>query len=351
MTSYRYLFADLQTGAVQAELPLSGVSIQRLINGSGRISGSIPLSDSGVRKAFDEASTQPGRTSLTCLRNNEVLASGILWIRRYAFASSSVIFGASEWYSALMRRKVASDHAWNAAATETAVSDLIADAQSGTNGSFGMTVTGATGTTVTASVISADRQWAGGAIEGLLSAAGVDYETNASYSGTLITPYIALGSPQLGRTGLVSGLTVAEPIDGEWVEDATEWATRVIASSNGGGSTALTATQSNAAALADGFPRWDWEVASGSDQSADAIAIAAASALADRAPGGAFGPVTCRATDPDVSEIRLGDVTLITLPPSERFPDGLSSEGRITGWTLRPGESGGTDALTLEVLG
>lgn len=351
MADYRYLACDVQTGAVLTELPLGDVSLQSVINGAGTARGTLKLSDVRVRRAFDDVLTQPGRCALAVLRDEAPLWGGVIWTRPYQFDTETLSLGATEWGSALGRRKLTSDHTWNAAAVETIAGDIVTDAQTGTGGAWGMTVAGATGLTSTYSVLTADRVWALTALQAALKAAGtaVDYQTTIAYSGTAVLPVLKLGSPTLGRAGTVNGLSVAEPISGVWAEDATAWATTVYASSRGVGATAAVATVTNAAALAAGYPRWDLEYTSDSDKDTAALTAAATAFLNARAPGGAFGPMTVRATDPDVSQLQLGDTILATFSPNARFPDGLTADVRVTGWTLQPGEDGGVDTLALEV--
>jgi hypothetical protein len=352
VSDYRYLVTDVQSGAVVCELPLGSVRLQSLLNGSGSMSGSMKMSDQRVRVAFDEILTQPGRSGLVVLRDANPIWGGVLWTRPYQVDTETISWGGSEWSSALLRRKITTDHAWNGAAIETIVADLIADAQLGTNGEFNMTVAGVTGLTTSHSVLAADRIWALDAIKAVLEStgsAGVDYRTSVTYSGTAIAPVFTLGSPLLGRAGVVNGLTIAEPISGVWAEDATEWATSIYASSRGVGTTSLATVVTNAAALADGYPRWDLEYSSESDGSETSLGVSATAYLNARSPGGAFGPLTCRASDPDVTDLELGDTILVTFSENARFPSGLIADVRVTGWTLTPGEHGGIDTLSLEV--
>jgi len=353
MATFRYLVTELLTGDIVAELPLGDVRLQSLLNGAGSASGTLKLSDTRALKAFDEIGTQPGRAGLVALINDSAaIWGGILWTRPYQVEAEVISWTAQEWWSALSRRKITSDHAWDGASVETAVGDLLADAQAGLGGDIGYTHIGTTGQIITSSTLAVNRPWASEAIRAVLNGSGtsgVDFANTTAYTGGRGLPVLKLGSPLLGRDGVTNGLTIAEPISGVWSEDATQWATTVYATSRGAGSAAITAEVSNAVALAGGYPRWDLEIVVDSDASTEAVTAAAQACLDARAPGGAFGPLTCRAIDPDVTQIQLGDTILATFSPNVRFPNGLIADVRVTGWTLVPGEDGGIDQLTMEV--
>lgn len=352
MADYRYLTTDLLTGAVLSEMPLGGVSMGRLMNGAGELRGQLKLSDARVRRAFSDAYSVPRKCGLVALLDAVPIWGGVISTRRHQVETEVTSFTANEWWSALQRRKVTTDVTWANQSVESAAALIVADAQTGTNGALGLTVTGTTGQTATGSVLAADRKWAADALTALLKGtgtAGVDFETSVAYSGDLLLPYLHVGSPALGRDAATSGLSSAEPLTGYWSEDGTAWATGVYAAASGNSATSVTAFVEHAAAYADGWPRWDAEF-NATAASVDELTTAATSYLAARLPGAAFATgLEVRATDPDVSLIQLGDTISVTFAPSARFPAGLFTPARITGWTLSPGEEGGLDTLKLEV--
>lgn len=338
MANYRYLVTDVLTGAVTAELPLSGVSFGRQLNGSGQASGTLKLSDPRVQRAFSETGTQPGRSALYVLYNGDPLWGGVIWSRKYAVKDETIALGATEWFSALMRRKVRADLTWTAETPlETVVGDVVAHAQTETNGAFGMTVAGTTGIVAQGRIARTDHKWAGDAITDLLKAAGgVDYQVDAEYSGTALVPTLRLGHPSLGRTLAACNLTVAEALEGSWDEDASKWATHAyVYTTTATGYSSLTEELVNTTSLAGGYPRWDTELSSDA-KTKEKLQDDAARHLTARTPLGALTSVKVRGGDPGVDQLELGDTVRIAFSPNARFQHGLVSDARITGWTLQP---------------
>ena len=61
--TYTYLFCDLRTDTLLAELPLADVQYSFELNGIGKLSGTIPYADETLPLDPESAST-PGRTAV-----------------------------------------------------------------------------------------------------------------------------------------------------------------------------------------------------------------------------------------------------------------------------------------------
>jgi hypothetical protein len=361
---YRYLAVDIRTGAVQGELPLGGVSIERLLNGAGAFSGQLKLSDKRVRSAFTEADTKPGKSAIAVLRNNTLLWGGPIWTRRYDVTTETLTIGGNEWYSILGRRKVVADLSWTDATLTTVITALVNHAQAdstvrpgaggtGANNAaqLNMTVSGDTTTntaTATGSVLVTSRKWVSDVINELSTAAnGIDFRTGVAYSGSLIYPYMQIGIP-LGVSQANSSVSVAEAIGGEWAEDATSWGTHIYASASG--STSLTTEFDSTSFLTAGYPELDLDYST--DTSSPATLTSRTSAYAaQRQPAGALSSVVTRSTDPDLMTYDVGDWLSINYSPNARFPQGLAVPARIVGWKLTPGEAGAVESVALTLAG
>lgn len=79
--TYTYLFCDLRTDTLLAELPLAGVQYSFELNGIGRLSGTIPYTDETLPLDPETAST-PGRTAVYVDRDGVLVWGGIVWTRQ-----------------------------------------------------------------------------------------------------------------------------------------------------------------------------------------------------------------------------------------------------------------------------
>ena len=110
-TTYRYLFADLVTNQILAELPLTGVSFTSVLNGAGMFSGSMLVSDATQSYLNIWGATQPARTALYVERFSDggtptLVWGGIVWARDYNSTSQHITLNASEFESYFDRRRI-----------------------------------------------------------------------------------------------------------------------------------------------------------------------------------------------------------------------------------------------------
>ncbi|MEE4491621.1 hypothetical protein [Streptomyces sp. BE230] len=79
--TYTYLFCDLMTDTVIAELPLADVTYSTELNGIGVLSATIPYNDETAPLDPETAST-PGRTAIYVDRDGVIVWGGIIWTRQ-----------------------------------------------------------------------------------------------------------------------------------------------------------------------------------------------------------------------------------------------------------------------------
>jgi hypothetical protein len=101
--TYTYLFTDLRTDTLLAELPLSGVSYSFELNGIGTLSGTIPYNDETLPLDPETAST-PGRTAVYVDRDGVLVWGGIVWTRQDATGGKQI--QAAEFLSYFQHRYV-----------------------------------------------------------------------------------------------------------------------------------------------------------------------------------------------------------------------------------------------------
>lgn len=87
--TYTYLFCDLLTDELIAELPLASVSYSTELNGIGTLTATIPYSDDTLPLDPDNAST-PARTALYVDRDGVIVWGGIVWTRRLVTAGKEI---------------------------------------------------------------------------------------------------------------------------------------------------------------------------------------------------------------------------------------------------------------------
>jgi hypothetical protein len=106
-TQYRYLFADLITNDILAEMPLTNVSFTQALNTPGSFSGRILGSDARELGYDITGSTEPARTALYVDRDGVLIWGGIIWLRTWNTDTQSFDFSAREFGSYFERRRIA----------------------------------------------------------------------------------------------------------------------------------------------------------------------------------------------------------------------------------------------------
>jgi hypothetical protein len=105
-TQYRYLFADLITNDILAELPLTNVQFTQVLNTPGSFNGTILGSDARELGYDITASTEPARTVIYVDRDGVLIWGGIIWLRTWDTDSQHFTFNAREFGSYFERRRI-----------------------------------------------------------------------------------------------------------------------------------------------------------------------------------------------------------------------------------------------------
>lgn len=101
--TYTYLFCDLRTDTVLAELPLASVTYSFELNGIGKLTGTIPYNAETLPLDPETAST-PARTAVYVDRDGVLVWGGIIWTRQDATGGKQI--QASEFLSYYQHRYV-----------------------------------------------------------------------------------------------------------------------------------------------------------------------------------------------------------------------------------------------------
>jgi hypothetical protein len=350
---YRYLFADLLSGAVIAELPLSGVSFSRELNRAGSFSGSLSLGDPRLNQLDWQDALQEARTAVYAERDGVLLWGGILWkLRRHA-GSGQVDLDAAEFWSYFGRRVITAAVAWSNVDQLSIAKSLIDTAQAATGGSLGVVTSSVSSGILRSLSYTPDQlQPVAGAVEDLSKLdSGFDFAIDLQYAGDPPAAQLALtlSYPYRGRSAANSQLVFDLPgniLGYDWPEDGSQFSTTVYAAGSGSGPSMLQASAVNSALLAF-YPLLETVQSYKSLTDQATLNARAAGDLALLSQPVIPAQLTVRAdSDPILGTYTVGDEARVLIQ-DQHFPQGLDQNFRITAMTVQPGEGGRYENVTL----
>jgi hypothetical protein len=360
MAVYRYLFADLLTNQIIAELPITGVSFTQQLNSPGTLSGTILISDA-VQETYNiYNATTPARTALYVDRDDVLVWGGIIWSRAYDSASQHMTINAQEFESYFNKRRITANTVFTNTDQLTIAQSLVTTAQSVTGGNINVIVgTETSGVLVNRTYYASELKPVYQALTDLSqSTQGFDFNIQVAYnSAKQPTKTLVLGYPLGGtrysatnRSAPVFEFPAANIIDYSYSEDGSLTANKFTVFGAGSNEGQLQAVSSNANQITAGWPLLE-DVANYSDLN-DATLLA--NIAAGRLNAVINPPVTLQIIAPPYLAPTLGsygvgdDIRIRIL--DDRFPNGLDAIYRLVGLTVTPGESSGervTLSLTL----
>jgi|SRR5579875_714540 len=220
---YTYLVADLLSGAILGELPLTQVTYQDQLNGEGSFSATLPMGDPAVVVLDTATLTAPGRTALLVDRGGVLVWGGIIWANPYDSSQRSRSLSGSNFLSYLDWRLLHTNLSYTDADLFDIVRALFADMASTPSGDIGFVMpsglAGGAPTTVSfqawQETYSSALQTLGSSASGTnaaSSASGFDYAVRVVWdaSGNAVKT-LALGAPHLGSTTDETGLMAEYP--------------------------------------------------------------------------------------------------------------------------------------------
>jgi hypothetical protein len=87
---YRYVFGQVRTGRITAEIPLYGVSMNTLLNAPSDLTGTFIMNMTGFRNQDLVSATEPGRTFVVVERDGFPIWDGLIVAQVYQAQSSSM---------------------------------------------------------------------------------------------------------------------------------------------------------------------------------------------------------------------------------------------------------------------
>jgi hypothetical protein len=349
-TTYRYLFADLLTNSILAELPITGVNFTQQLNSAGTFTGHLLLSGVNAAGLNVANGTIPGRTAVYVDRNGVLVWGGVLWGREYDSTSQSLTFQAREFESYFERRRITTTRVFSNTDQLTIAQTLVNDAQATASGNIGVVVP------VTTSGVLVSRTYYAYELKGVYPALqdlsrqtnGFDMNIEVAYDGGgNPTKTLLLSYPRAGTAYTSSSKTVptfefpaGNVVEYNYPEDGSIAANTVYALGAGSNEGKLIATATDTSKTSSG-----WAIL---EEQANYSDVTDATMLAGLASGQvaavSYPPTTLKITvppyeNPTFGTYKIGDDARVIINDN-RFPTGLNSVFRIVAFNVAPGENG-----------
>jgi hypothetical protein len=350
MAQYRYLFADLLSNQIIAELPLTGVNFTQQLNAAGTLTGHLLLSGVNSNAMNVPAGTIPGRTALYVDRDGVLVWGGIIWNRSYTSSNQTLSLQAREFESYFERRRITSTVAFNNTDQLAIVQSIVNTAQTATNGNIGLTVgTETSGVLVSRTYYGYEYKTVFSAIQDLSrSSQGFDfniliaYDSNGNPSKTLRLAYPRYGKvySATSTTQAVLDLPSGNIVEYEYAEDAITAANTVYALGAGSNEGKLISTQTDPTKITAGWPLLE-EQANYSDITDSTLLTNLASSQVKTV---SYPPITMKVVlptyvDPILGSYEVGDDIRVRIT-DDRFPTGLDTYYRLVAYNVTVGENG-----------
>jgi hypothetical protein len=350
-TTYRYLFADLLTNEILAELPLTGVSFTQQLNQSGTLNGHILLSALQSAQFNVNAATIPGRSAIYVDRNGDLIWGGIIWNRTYNSAQQTLNLTAREFESYFERRRVSTTQNFTNTDQLVIARTLIDDAQLVTNGDIGVIVgTETSGVLIDRVYYDYELKNVYQSIQDLSRAEdGFDFLIDVSYDPITEEPIktLVLSYPRSGviydvndPDAIVFLFPAGNIVEYEYPEDASIAANIIYALGAGSNEGKLISIAQDTPKFTEGWAVLE-DVANYSD-------ITDATLLNELSLGQvlavSFPPTTIKIVvpayiPPTLNDYNIGDDARLIIT-DERFPGTLDAIYRIVALNVQPGENG-----------
>ena len=353
-TTYRYLFVDLPTNTIIAELPLTGVGFTQQLNQAGTFSGHLLLSGLNAAAFNIDASTIPGKCGIYVDRNGILVWGGVIWGRSYNSADQTLTFTAREWISYFERRRITTTTNFSNTDQLVIAKTLIEDAQNEPYGDIGILYNTAG---QTSSGVLVDRVYYDYELKTVFNAIqdlsrqddGFDFDIDIEYDGVTGLPTKAFNTyfPRSGTAydpndpeALVFQFPAGNVVEYEYPEDGSIAANTIYALGAGSNEGKLISIAQNSAFLLDGWPLLE-DQANYSDITDQTVLdeLAAAQVIAVSYPPTTIKMVVPPYVVPEYGTYEVGDDARVMIYDN-RFPEGLDAIYRIVGISVQPGEDG-----------
>ena len=356
-TYYRYLFADLLTNNIIAELPITNVNFTQQLNAAGTLTGDLLLSGVNAAALNVLASTIPGRNAIYVDRAGVLVWGGIIWNREWDTAGQHLKVTAREFESYFERRRITTTQSFSGVDQLTVVQNLVTAAQAVPYGNIGVVVPSNTsGVTVSQVYYGYELKTYFSAISDLAKADnGFDFNIKVAYDNSgNPTKTLQLGYPRLGNTYSITSTTVpvfqlpaGNIVQYNYKEDGTKAANTIYLTGAGSNEAKLISTGTDATKTAAG-----WALL---EDSTNYSNITDSTLLTNMATGQvnvvSYPPQTLQIVappyiDPVYGSYSLGDQARVIIT-DDFYPSGFDGNFRIIGLNVSPGENNQPERVTL----
>ena len=353
-TQYRYLFADLVTNAILAELPITGVSFTQQLNSAGTFTAHLLLSGVNAAGLNVANGTIPGRTAVYVDRNGVLVWGGVIWNREYSSANQTLTFQAREFLSYFERRRITQTASYTNVDQLQLAQTIMSNSQSVAGGNIGLLYNQNPASTNTSGIL-VSRTYYGYEYKTVLSAVqdlakqtqGFDFEISVYYDGDA-NPAKSFNTyyPKVGTTYTSTSTTApvfqlpGNIVEYQYPEDGSIAANTIYALGAGSNEGKLIQTATDSTKVSTGWPLLE-EQANYSD-------ITDATLLAGLASGQitavSYPPTTLRVVappsqNPEFGTYKIGDEIRVIITDN-RFPSTLDAIYRLVALSVTPGEDG-----------
>lgn len=351
-TTYRYLFADLLTNEIVAELPITGVSFNQQLNQAGTFQAHILLSGINTYGYNVDDATTPARNAIYVDRNGILVWGGVIWGRSYNSADQTLSITAREFESYFEKRLITTTESFTNTDQLEIVRTLINNAQSTIEGNIGVLVGSETsGVLIDRVYYDYEYKNVWQAIKDLSNQDdGFDFNIKVYYDPITNEPLkdLILGYPRTGTVDTGVGdlntpvfiFPAGNIVEYEYPEDGSITVNSLYVTGAGSNEGKLLASAQYLPSLAQGFPLLDATISYSdiTDQNVlDQLAVGQVAALA--VPPPIVKVVVPAFVTPEYGTYEIGDDARLMII-DERFPTGFDHVYRIVGLNVQPGEDG-----------
>ena len=354
-TTYRYLFADLLSNQILAELPLTGVSFTQQLNTAGTFTGHLLLSGVNATALNVDAATTPARTAVYVDRNGVLVWGGVLWGREYNSTSQTLTFQAREFLSYYERRRITSTVAYTNIDQLTIAQATISNSAGVPNGNIGLLYNQDSGSTSVSGVLVSRVYYAyelktifNAVLDLSKQSTGFDFEISVYYDGSgnpaksfnTYYPRAGVAYSSSSTNIPVFELPSGNIVEYTYPEDGSVAANTIYALGAGSNEGKLVASASDTTKLSTGWPLLE-EQANYSDITDAAVLgkLAVGQITAVSYPPTTLKVVAPPYVNPEFGTYGIGDDVRVRITDN-RFPTGLDAIYRLVSLNVQAGENG-----------
>ena len=358
MTDYRYIFGTLRTEAIIEEIPLYGVVMDMQMNKGGSFQGTFQLDQTGKQNSDLLSACIPGRTWVTCERNDTPIWHGFIWSRVYSAQSKSVQLYGLSFENYPKKRRILQDTSFTATEQRNIFRSLWTQMQADAYSNLNVNIPSAFPTVITKdlTVLATDFKFYDNVMSSIADAVdGFDWYIAITKDATNYRKNLLIGYPQLG-SGISDGMNVFEYPGNitqyyltEYMSDA---GTNVLVVGAGEGSDMLVSESIATDLLVSGSPRWDLVISRKDLNNQDSVdGIAAQQGDINRPPIPVIKMTVKGDKTPEFGSYNLGDTCKIVIKDPRWPGTGFSGNKRLLKWSLTPQSSDNVEEAELTFAG